>query len=181
MRERRGFPSWARVLWLLAFLWALSAGELAGQITRGLDVTIEAPAATTMSAMWQDAARDSVEQVGCIEATVGHHGAVRVEDVARLPSAAADDDFHAKAERSLRECDPPEYLGTVHTHTRSGNKRQPGQFGPISDYDRFSEADHRVMANWLQRHRESSDVGVFCLLFSDTQAWCVRARLDEAP
>ena len=75
------------------------------------------------------------------------------------PSAA--DSMGVSASVSIERCGPPEWFGTAHTHIAHRTGERP--------YATFSGADRGVMRLWLRRWAAD---GVFCLLYSPTDAHC---------
>jgi hypothetical protein len=107
--------------------------------------------------LWARSLASHTEHVACIggQSTNGVAYITRVEE---LPSTA--DSFNVSAVASLRECAPPNWNGTVHTHIALNNG-QP--------YIVFSGADRAVMSMW---RRQYHDEGVFCILYNSWQANC---------
>ena len=108
--------------------------------------------------LWRTSSAANEERVACIG---GHrHGTVtfitKVERVAELLA----DSSNASAAASIRQCKPPEWLGTVHTHIV--------QFGG-QPYVTFSAPDRGVIREW---HKLWKVDGVFCVIYDERHAYC---------
>ena len=131
---------------------------MAAAAGRPLAFRFEAGAQTELRRLWVESSGARTERVACLAGEIVRD-TVRVTRV--LPLVGWADSLGVSAGRSLEECGPPRWQGTVHTHvaTRSGG-------GP---YARFSGADRGVNRLWWRRwHTE----GMFCVLFSATDAYC---------
>jgi hypothetical protein len=115
-------------------------------------------ARSSLQALWQASSDAKAERVACIGG-YRHGGITYITRVVQVTAYAADS-LHATASASLRECGPPEWLGTVHTHIARING-QP--------YTTFSAGDRWVMEQWHQTWRAE---GVFCVLYDDRRAYC---------
>ena len=113
---------------------------------------------SSLQLLWNESIGAGEERVACIGGYV-QDGAVHITKVSRLEPSFADS-ARVSAASSLRECRPPEWIGTVHTHIAKFNG-QP--------YTTFSAPDREVMHRWGQRW---DTAGTFCILFSDFQAHC---------
>ena len=155
------------------------AAEARWSAPRPLDAADAADAADAVDAVaapdngsfrFQTEARDSLrtlwlvstnahqERVACIggERWAGVAYITRVRPL--VPSAA--DSMHISAETSLNQCGGPEWFGTVHTHI--------AKFQGLP-FVTFSPDDRRVMTMW---RKQWHDEGVFCVLYSQTEAHC---------
>ncbi len=70
------------------------------------------------------------------------------------------DSISAAPGPSIERCSPPKWAGTAHTHI-TFYRGQP--------YATFSMSDRAVMGLWRRRW---SQEGLFCVLFSETEAYC---------
>ncbi|HKG94630.1 MAG TPA: hypothetical protein VKA84_22135 [Gemmatimonadaceae bacterium] len=113
---------------------------------------------TALQLLWEESMAAGEERVACIGGFV-EEGAVHITKVSRLEPAFADS-ARVSAASSLRECRPPEWIGTVHTHIAKFNGMP---------YTTFSAPDREVMHRWSQRWDAS---GTFCILYSEFQAHC---------
>jgi hypothetical protein len=111
----------------------------------------------SLQALWRTSDASKQERVACI----GGYQHADTTYITRVGLVSADaDSLQATAGASLRECRPPEWLGTVHTHVA----RIDGH-----PYVTFSGSDRAVMAVW---HRQWQADGVFCVLYDDRRAHC---------
>ncbi|HEX5435651.1 MAG TPA: hypothetical protein VFW98_00725 [Gemmatimonadaceae bacterium] len=115
--------------------------------------------------LWAASMAAKQERVACIGGTVVH-GVTYITRVRRLVAAHADS-MTISARESLQTCGPPTWLGTVHTHIATVNG-QP--------YVLFSGSDMIVMEMWRRQWKTD---GVFCILYSESEANC-EARADSA-
>lgn len=113
---------------------------------------------SSLQLLWGESISAGEERVGCIGGYV-ENGAVHITKVSRLEPAFADS-ARVSAASSLRECRPPEWIGTVHTHIAKFNGMP---------YTTFSAPDREVMHRWTQRWETA---GTFCILYSEFQAHC---------
>jgi hypothetical protein len=120
---------------------------------------IAADARQVLHTLWDSSEAAGAERVACIggERTGGVALITRV-----LPlEASAADSMGVSASASIERCGPPDWFGTAHTHIAHRRGERP--------YTTFSGADRGVMRLWLRRW--SAD-GVFCLLYSPSDAHC---------
>lgn len=120
---------------------------------------IAADARQALHALWDSSVAAGAERVACI----GGERAGGVALITRvLPlQASAADSMGVSASASIERCRPPDWFGTAHTHIARRRGERP--------YAAFSGADRGVMRLWLRRW--SAD-GVFCLLYSPSDAHC---------
>jgi hypothetical protein len=117
-----------------------------------------APARSELHELWRLSVAAGEERVACIGGDV-RDSVVYITRVERLAPDGADRG-NISAVASLRKCAPPDWFGTVHTHIATM------QGYPII---LFSGADRGVMQLWRRQWHER---GVFCLLYSDSEANC---------
>lgn len=121
------------------------------------DFRVGTGARASLQTLWQASSAAKQEQVACIGGY--RHGDITyITRVARL--ASGGDSLNASAGASLKECKPPEWLGTVHTHIARFDGRP---------YVTFSGADRGVMWAW---HTMWQADGVFCVLYDERRAHC---------
>lgn len=108
--------------------------------------------------LWRTSIDAKQERVACIGGRAGNDG-VYITTIEPIAAPRADS-ANISAQTSLRECAPPHWFGTVHTHIA----KFAGQ-----PYIIFSAPDRLVMSMW---RREWHQDGVFCILFSETEANC---------
>jgi hypothetical protein len=108
--------------------------------------------------LWSTSIDAKEERVACLGGYV-RDSVVYVTRVSLLEPTRADS-ANISALESLRQCGPPQWMGTVHTHIA----RFDGQ-----PYIIFSANDRRVMDLWRHQYRRE---GVFCILFSEVEANC---------
>lgn len=117
-----------------------------------------ASARVALHLLWDRSLRANQERVACLGGQIVD-GMVLITHIEPLISRHADS-VNISASSSLRQCAPPEWFGTVHTHIAKFHGR-PYMF--------FSGPDRYVMFLWHERWRRT---GVFCLLYSETEANC---------
>ncbi|HEU4642302.1 MAG TPA: hypothetical protein VFS44_07580 [Gemmatimonadaceae bacterium] len=125
----------------------------------GADAFHFSPAArTALQQLWNTSIDAKQERVACIGGRA-ENGRVDITTIEPIAAPRADS-ANISAKTSLRECAPPHWFGTVHTHIA----KFAGQ-----PYIIFSAPDRLVMDMWRQRWHQD---GVFCILFSETEANC---------
>ena len=120
---------------------------------------IAADARQALHALWDSSVAVGAERAACIGGERGG-GVALITRVRPLESSAADS-MGGSASASIERCGPPDWFGTAHTHIAHRRGERP--------YAAFSGADRGVMRLWLRRW--SAD-GVFCLLYSPSEAHC---------
>lgn len=112
-----------------------------------------------LHALWDSSVAAGAERVACIGGQ-RDRGAASITRVLPFQSSAADS-MGVSASVSIERCGPPQWFGTAHTHIAHRRGERP--------YATFSGADRGVMRLWLRRWAAD---GVFCLLYSPTDAHC---------
>jgi hypothetical protein len=131
------------------------------------DFHFDARARISLQSLWRTSDAAKQERVACL----GGYQHADTTYITRVEPVSTDaDSLQATAAASLRECRPPEWLGTVHTHVARINGHP---------YVTFSGSDRAVMAAWHQRWQAD---GVFCVLYDDRRAHCEAGddRMGEA-
>lgn len=118
----------------------------------------EPDAQAELRRLWSASSEAKAERVACLAGDI-RDDTVRVTRV--LPLTGWSDSLAASARQSLDVCAPPRWHGTVHTHVALRGGTRP--------YVRFSGADRGVNQMWWRRWKVE---GVFCVLFSATDAYC---------
>jgi hypothetical protein len=118
----------------------------------------EPDAQTELRRLWMESSDARSERVACLAGEI-IGDTVHVTRILALVGWA--DSLAVSAGRSLEECGPPRWQGTVHTHVALRDGRQP--------YARFSGADRGVNRLWWRRWNTE---GMFCVLYSATDAYC---------
>ena len=139
----------------VALLALLALAATAG---RPLAFRFEPNAQTELRRLWVESSAAKSERVACLAGQIVRD-TVRVTRIRPLVGWA--DSLGVSARQSLDECGPPRWQGTVHTHVALREGREP--------YARFSGADRGVNRLWWRRW---STEGMFCVLFSATDAYC---------
>jgi hypothetical protein len=99
------------------------------------------------------------ERVACLASSI-RNDTVFVTAVAPLEPEDADS-MGISATRSVEECGPPRWSGTVHSHIALYTDDRPST--------RFSGQDRIAMRLWYDRWKSD---GVFCLIYSARDAHC---------
>ena len=136
----------------------LAVLALAATAERPLAFRFEPNAQTGLRHLWLESSGMKTERVACLAGEIVHD-TVRVTRI--LPLMGRADSLGVSAVRSLEECGPPRWQGTVHTHVALRSGGHP--------YARFSGADRGVNRLWSRRW---SAEGMFCVLYSATDAYC---------
>ncbi len=140
---------------------------------------VEAAAREVLQDLWSESIQAKEERVACIVGFV-KGGVFHLTGAEPVPTEMADS-LHVSLRPSLERCGPPEWNGTVHTHIATFRSRLFG--GQISRtmglrarppaaprrYATLSIADRAVMGIWRARWRAE---GVFCVLYSGSEAYC---------
>jgi len=119
---------------------------------------VAAQARSPLHLLWDRSIEAKQERVACLGGYVD--GDVVYITHVRMLSSSRADSANISAVPSLRECSPPEWFGTVHTHI--------ALFHGLP-YTIFSAPDRFVMMLWHERWKED---GVFCILYTDAEANC---------
>ncbi|HKG90601.1 MAG TPA: hypothetical protein VKA84_01845 [Gemmatimonadaceae bacterium] len=141
----------------LAVIFVLAAAAPAGlraavRFGFGRDASVE------LTRLWAESIAAHEERVACMAAE-RRDGGWSITAIRELAPSGADSASISSA-ASLRECRPPEWVGTVHTHIAIFDG-QP--------FTTFSASDRQVMTRWRKRWEME---GVFCVLYSETMAHC---------
>lgn len=118
----------------------------------------EPSAQTELRRLWVESNGAKTERVACLAGEIVRD-TVRVTRI--LPLIDWADSLGVSARRSLEECAPPRWQGTVHTHVALREGQRP--------YARFSGADRGVNRLWWRRWNAE---GMFCVIYSATDAYC---------
>ncbi len=116
-------------------------------------------AGSALHAMWRESVASREERVACIASTI-RSDTVFVTRVSALEPEEADS-MGISATRSVEQCGPPTWSGTVHTHIAMYTDSLPST--------RFSAQDRTAMRLWYDRWHAD---GVFCLIYSARDAHC---------
>ena len=116
-------------------------------------------AGSALQAMWRESVASREERVACI-ASIIRSDTVFVTRVSALEPEDADS-MGISATRSVEQCGPPVWSGTVHTHIAMYSDSLPST--------RFSAQDRTAMRLWYDRWHAD---GVFCLVYSARDAHC---------
>jgi hypothetical protein len=109
--------------------------------------------------MWRESVAAREERVACIASTI-RSDTVFVTRVSALEPEEADS-MDISATKSVEQCGPPTWSGTVHTHIAMYTDSLPST--------RFSAQDRTAMRLWYDRWHAD---GVFCLIYSARDAHC---------
>ncbi len=116
-------------------------------------------AGSALHAMWRESVASREERVACIASTI-RSDTVFVTRVSALEPEEADS-MGISATKSVEQCGPPTWSGTVHTHIAMYTDSLPST--------RFSAQDRTAMRLWYDRWHAD---GVFCLIYSARDAHC---------
>jgi hypothetical protein len=112
-----------------------------------------------LRALWEQSLAAQQERVACLGASI-RNDTVFVDHILALAPEEADS-MSISAAASVERCGPPAWQGTVHTHVALYTDSLPSK--------RFSAQDRGVMRQWYARWNAD---GVFCLVYSATDAHC---------
>ena len=118
----------------------------------------EPVAQTELRRLWAESNGLKSERVACLAGEI-RRDTVRVTRI--LPLTGWADSLGVSARRSIEDCGPPRWQGTVHTHVALYDGQRP--------YARFSGADRGVNRLWWRRWNSQ---GMFCVLYSAADAYC---------
>lgn len=116
-------------------------------------------AGSALRDLWQASIAAREERVACLASTI-RSDTVFVTRVAVLEPEDADS-MGISATRSVEQCGPPQWSGTVHTHIALYTEHLPST--------KFSGQDRIAMRLWYDRWHAD---GVFCLVYSAGDAHC---------
>ena len=117
-------------------------------------------ASAMLRRLWEQSLAEKKEHVACITGDVREDG-VQVTRVLILDVMHGSDSLGVSAQSSIDTCGPPDWMGTVHTHVARYDGEHP--------YPNLSGADRGIMLMWWQRWQVN---GMFCVLYSDAEAFC---------
>ncbi|MEP7227546.1 MAG: hypothetical protein ABI785_09320, partial [Gemmatimonadales bacterium] len=109
--------------------------------------------------LWRSSLAAREERAACLASSI-RNDTVFVTAVAPLEPEDADS-MGISATRSVEQCGPPQWSGTVHTHIALYTDELPST--------RFSGQDRIAMRLWYDRWKSD---GVFCLIYSARDAHC---------
>ena len=109
--------------------------------------------------LWQNSLAAREERVACLASSI-RNDTVFVTAIIPLDPEDADS-MGISATRSVEQCGPPQWSGTVHTHIALYTDDLPST--------RFSGQDRIAMRLWYDRWKSD---GVFCLIYSARDAHC---------
>lgn len=118
-----------------------------------------ANATVLLHRLWTESSTEKREHVACIAGEV-RGDSVRVTRVKLLEVKGADS-LGVSAQSSIDTCGPPDWSGTAHTHVARYDGEHP--------YSNFSGADRGINFMWWRRWQVN---GMFCVLYSETEAFC---------
>ena len=144
-------------------IWAVMASVAAVQATAqqrpGGTFRFSPEAGAGLRALWRESVAAKEERIACLASTI-RHDTVFVTRISALTPEDADS-MGISAIRSVDECGPPNWSGTVHTHIALYTDSLPST--------RFSAQDRTAMRLWYDRWHAD---GVFCLVYSEEDAHC---------
>jgi hypothetical protein len=112
-----------------------------------------------LQSLWQASVAAKQERVACLASTI-RNDTVFVTSIQALEPEDADS-LGISATASVKQCGPPDWSGTVHTHIALYTDSLPST--------RFSAQDRTAMRLWYDRWHSD---GVFCLIYSRQDAHC---------
>lgn len=118
----------------------------------------DSDATALLHQLWSESMAEKREHVACIAGVI-RGDSVRVTRVKRLE--ARGDSLGVSAQGSIDSCGPPNWTGTAHSHIARYDGEHP--------YPNPSGADRGIMLMWWQRWQVD---GMFCILYSETEAFC---------
>ena len=150
---------WRSGPFLSSVLLVVVALPVAAQQHPGATFRFSAEAGAGLQALWRESVAAKEERVACLASTISHDTVF----VTRISALAPDDadSMGISATRSVAECGPPAWSGTVHTHVALYTDSLPST--------RFSAQDRTAMRLWYDRWHSD---GVFCLIYSKRDAHC---------
>ncbi len=116
-------------------------------------------ASALLKRLWTESVAEQREHVACLSGVI-EDDRVQVTSVLML-AAPHSDSLGVSAQVSIDTCNPPAWLGTVHTHIALRDGQHP--------YPNFSGADRGINASWWVRWQQP---GMFCVLYSPSDAYC---------
>jgi hypothetical protein len=150
---------WGRARFFSAVLLSAVALPAGAQQRSGATFRFSPEAGAGLQALWRESVAAKEERVACLASTISHD-TVFVTRISALPPEDADS-MGISATRSVDECGPPTWSGTVHTHVALYTDSLPST--------RFSAQDRTAMRLWYDRWHSD---GVFCLIYSKRDAHC---------
>jgi hypothetical protein len=147
-------PRRGRTLLLAPALASIASLQVGAQNQPQATFRFSQQAGATLQAMWRESVATREERVACLASTI-RSDTVFVTRVAPLEPEDADS-MGISATKSVEQCGPPTWSGTVHTHIAMYSDSLPST--------RFSAQDRTAMHLWYDRWHAD---GVFCLIYSD--------------
>ena len=142
-----------------ALLAAAASGSVLAQNAGRPAFRFTREAGLALRELWRSSADAREERVACLASTI-RNDTVFVSAVRPLEPEQADS-MGISALKSVEQCGPPAWSGTVHTHVALYTDNSPST--------RFSGQDRIAMRLWYDRWHSD---GVFCLVYSDRHAHC---------
>jgi hypothetical protein len=152
-------PRRGRTLLLAPALASIASLQVGAQNQPQATFRFSQQAGATLQAMWRESVATREERVACLASTI-RSDTVFVTRVAPLEPEDADS-MGISATKSVEQCGPPTWSGTVHTHIAMYSDSLPST--------RFSAQDRTAMHLWYDRWHAD---GVFCLIYSARDAHC---------
>ena len=152
-------PTRERALLLALALASIASLQLGAQNRPQATFRFSQQAGVTLQAMWRESVATREERVACLASTI-RSDTVFVTRVSPLEPEDADS-MGISASKSVEQCGPPTWSGTVHTHIAMYSDSLPST--------RFSAQDRTAMRLWYDRWHAN---GVFCLIYSARDAHC---------
>lgn len=152
------------IVWTAGIWAALLSREAVGQVSSDsapprAAFRFSPEAGRALRALWDASRAAREERVACLASSI-RNDTVYVSAVEPLEPEEADS-MGISATRSVEQCGPPRWSGTVHTHIALYTEDRPST--------RFSGQDRIAMRLWYDRWHAD---GVFCLVYSDRDARC---------
>src|SRR5215216_475445 len=127
-----------RALGPVGIVLALAAAAPAAVVRFGVD----RDASVELDTLWAESVAAHEERVACMAAERRADGWAITAIRELSPAGAGADSASIGSGASLRECRPPEWVGTVHTHI--------ARFNGVP-FTTFSASDRQVMRLWRKR------------------------------
>jgi hypothetical protein len=150
---------WGSARFLSSVLLVAVALPATAQQRSGATFRFSPEAGARLQALWRESVAAKEERVACLASTISHDTVFVTRISALTPEDA--DSMGISAIRSVNECGPPTWSGTVHTHVALYSDSLPST--------RFSAQDRTAMRLWYDRWQSD---GVFCLIYSKRDAHC---------
>lgn len=131
--------------------------------------------------LWDEAERQEREKLACLDADVEEipSDTMLIWTINRIKQVKVKSDKGAISHStSLSECEPPEFVGTVHTHLADSIPNPSGSGYLQGPFKKFSPGDYAAQDAWANVWEDKAQEAgmrwsLWCIMFSDEGMNCI--------